>query len=103
MAPSFLTDNKNNVSYFDKKEGSIYGTGAQDERRDIKFNLPKIKFIHDHKVRAANSYHVVGKLIKDRSIINEKVTSMQLNETVKKERVPLGIATESQRLEKVKC
>lgn len=76
IAPSFLTDQKNNISYIEK-EGSIYGLGAQEERRDIRLNLPKIKFMKDYKVKDDKSYHIigkiffsVGKLTKDRTAIN---------------------------------
>ena len=86
MAPSFLTDQKNNISYTEK-QGHIYGIGAQQERRDIKLNLPKIKFMKDYKVKNEKSFHIIGnfinylgKLTKDRTVINERVKSISLTQ-----------------------
>jgi hypothetical protein len=44
MAPTFLTDNKNNISY-SKGENYMYGVGVHSEKRDLKIGLPKIKNI----------------------------------------------------------
>lgn len=33
MAPTFLTDDANNISYVEKKEGQIYSNSANDEKR----------------------------------------------------------------------
>lgn len=44
MAPGFLTDQQNNVS-FSKGEGSIYGVGPYAEKRDIKLGLPRIRHL----------------------------------------------------------
>jgi hypothetical protein len=44
MAPSFITDQRNNIS-FAKGEGAIYGVGPYAERRDLKIGLPKIKHL----------------------------------------------------------
>ena len=44
MAPSFLTDHRNTLSYA-KGEGSVYGVGPYAERRDLKIGLPKLKHI----------------------------------------------------------
>lgn len=68
MAPSFVTDQKNNIS-FGRAEGSIYGVGPYAEKRDLKIGLPKLKHI-DRKIEEIGSYHVIGKLTKDRSVIN---------------------------------
>lgn len=68
MAPSFLTDHKNTVSYT-KGEGDVYGIGPYAEKRDLKLGLPRLKFL-DKKVQPMQSYHLVGKLTKDRSVIN---------------------------------
>lgn len=68
MAPSFVTDQKNNIS-FGRSEGSIYGVGPYAQRRDLKIGLPKLKHI-DRKIEEIGSYHVIGKLTKDRSVIN---------------------------------
>jgi hypothetical protein len=76
MAPNFLTDQRNNLSYA-KGEGQIYGVGPYAEKRDLKLGLPKIKHI-DSKIEAAQSYHIVGKLTRDRAAINERVKSFSL-------------------------
>lgn len=68
MAPSFLTDQKNNV-VFGKGESSIYGVGPYAERRDIKLGLPKLRHLSTH-IEPVGSYHIVGKLTKDRASIN---------------------------------
>lgn len=33
MAPAFLTDDANNLSYAETKEGQIYSNSANDEKR----------------------------------------------------------------------
>ena len=68
MAPSFVTDQKNNIS-FSKGEGSVYGVGPYAERRDLKIGLPKLKHL-DKKIEEMGSYHLIGKLTKDRGVIN---------------------------------
>lgn len=71
MAPSFLTDQKNNVAY-GKGEGAVYGVGPYAEKRDLKLGLPRLKYL-DKKVPALPSYHIVGKLTKDRTLVNQRV------------------------------
>lgn len=44
IAPAFLTDNKNNISYA-KGESYVYGVGPYADKRDLKIGLPKIKHI----------------------------------------------------------
>ncbi len=68
MAPSFITDNKHNISYA-KNEGIVYGVGPYSEKRDLKIGLPRIKYM-EKKVQELGSYHVVGKLTKSREVIN---------------------------------
>jgi len=73
MAPSFLTDKRNNLSYA-KGEAHVYGVGPYAEKRDLKLGLPKIKNIKT-QIQPTSSYHVVGKLTRDRTIVNERVKS----------------------------
>lgn len=68
IAPSFLTDQKNNKVYA-KNQGHIYGVGPFSDKRDLKIGLPKIKNM-DSKIKQIDSYHIVGKIVKDRSLIN---------------------------------
>jgi hypothetical protein len=76
MAPSFLTDQKNNI-VFSKGEASIYGVGPYAEKRDLKLGLPKIKHLSAKidKIESNKTYHLVGKLVRDRAMINERVKS----------------------------
>ena len=57
-----------------KGEAHVYGVGPFAQKRDLKLGLPKIKHI-DNKIKQIDTYHVIGKLTKDRSIINEKLKS----------------------------
>lgn len=41
----------------------MFGVGAQEERRDLKLNLPKIKFMKDYKVKEDKSYHIIGNFV----------------------------------------
>lgn len=68
MAPSFLTDQKHNPAY-SQGEASVYGVGPYAERRDLKLGLPKIKHM-GARVESGKPYHLVGKLIRDRNVIN---------------------------------
>lgn len=43
MAPAFLTDDQNNISYAKIREGEIYATSANDEKRDLKIGMPKLR------------------------------------------------------------
>ena len=74
MAPSFVTDQKNNVQ-FGKKEGDVYGVGPFAEKRDLKIGLPRLKFLEKKMPPPISSYHIVGKLTKDRAVINDRVKS----------------------------
>ena len=78
MAPSFVTDQKNNIQ-FAKNEGSVYGIGPYAEKRDLKIGLPRLKYI-DKKLPPVASYHVVGKLTRDRGQINDRVKSFSITE-----------------------
>lgn len=78
MAPVFMTDNQNNISYSQNKQGQIYSNNAIAQKRQLKIGMPKPKNI-DFRVKQLKSYHVVGKLTTDRSLINDKVKSFSLN------------------------
>lgn len=79
MAPSFLTDKRNNISYA-KGEAHIYGVGPFSEKRDLKIGLPKIKDMQT-ELQPAPSYHLVGKLTRDRGVVNERVKSFSNTQT----------------------
>jgi hypothetical protein len=74
MAPSFLTDQKHNPAY-SKNEANVYGVGPYAERRDLKIGLPKLKHLGS-RLESGRPYHLVGKLLQDRTAINERVKSL---------------------------
>jgi hypothetical protein len=74
MAPSFLTDQKHNPAY-SKGESSVYGVGPYAEKRDLKLGLPKLKHLGS-RIDSSRPYHLVGKLVRDRAAVNERVKSL---------------------------
>ena len=92
MAPSFLTDDNNNLS-FAEKEGQIYSTTANNEKRELKIGLPKLKHM-EFRVKPVKSYHIVGKLTSDRSLINEKVRSASISMAQNNDKSKLEIEME---------
>ena len=79
MAPQFLTNSEHNVNYSRANEGSIYGLGPYAEKRNIKIGLPKLQNL-DTRIKHANSYHLVGKLTRNRQDINQKVKSFSVTQ-----------------------
>ena len=53
--------------------------GPNAERRDLKIGLPKLKYM-ERKMPPASSYHIVGKLTRDRAIVNERIKSFSTYE-----------------------
>lgn len=78
MAPKFLTDSEHDISYSKGQEGTLYGVGPYAEKRDLKLGLPKLAKMQQGLKSHNQSYHVVGKLTRNRKDINERVKSYSM-------------------------